>query len=84
MTSPVGGRSRRAPLLGHFPALDGLRGLATASLVAAQLSWTLVEGRALRFGRRFRPAEHQPLSPVLGEGVAVTADRQSHPAAQAA
>jgi len=42
----------------------------TASLLAAHLSWQLVEGPALRYARRFRPAPATPPQPVLGEAEA--------------
>ena len=42
----------------------------SASLLAAWLSWRFVEGPALQYAKRFRPAPASPPTPVLAEGEA--------------
>ena len=48
-----------------------------ASLLAAHLSWVLVESRALRYARRFRPAPEAPVRPVLPEAAPRPGERRT-------
>jgi peptidoglycan/LPS O-acetylase OafA/YrhL len=41
-----------------------------ASLIVAHLSWVLIESKALRYAKRFRPAPVEDARPVLAEGTA--------------